>query len=161
MLEKKCGRTAPGQVLPTELLFLFDPVLINWESETEEVPTKADQRKSKCDAVLGQEIGVQQWQTFADEGDSGSALLRFVRNPSDTSPDSAKIISSELVGIIYGIVFEEGRNCFIATFMLTDHIFHHIHNSLGMNMDLDVEDSPESDWPHHVMGSGRSMFGLH
>jgi hypothetical protein len=56
---------------------VIDPVLFSWKSETKDELTEADQRKSKCDAVLGQEIGVQQWQKFADEGDSGSALLRF------------------------------------------------------------------------------------
>ena len=86
---------------------IIHPVLINRESETEREPTKAHQRKSKCDAVLEREIGVQRWHTFADDGDSGSGLSPFVKKPSDTSRHGAKIISSELVGIIYGIVFKE------------------------------------------------------
>jgi hypothetical protein len=163
LMRANVGETVLKNGIRTGLTYgtVIDPVLINWESEMEGEPTKADQRKSKCDAVLGREIGVQKWHTFADEGDSGSALLRFVKKPSDTSPDSARIISSELVGIIYGIVFEEERDCFVATFMPTDRIFHHIHNSLGMNMDLNVEDSPESDWPHEEIGRGLSTFDLH
>ena len=76
MLEKQCWRTASGQVLHTELL-----LILSWSTgNPRRKESQLRQIKESLNAMqLSDGRLVCQSGTHADEGDSGSGLLRFVK----------------------------------------------------------------------------------
>jgi hypothetical protein len=95
---------------------------------------------------------------FALPGDSGSLLLRIVRDPQGALESEALVIRIEGAGLVYGIVWEEKYKGYVALYMEMDEVFKEIKDGIGLNVDLDVPDAEGENWPCAVMGRGH---GLH
>jgi hypothetical protein len=117
--------------------------------------TKEDRIDTECHAILGKAAGDGTWETFANLGDSGSAVVRLMR----TGP-APGVSASELVGILHGIVAEGDCSTYVALFMPIQLVVSHIREKLGFEISLDVPDRPEQRWEHEGFGEGRSSMGL-
>jgi len=111
--------------------------------------------KVRCPAVLGQEVRTSTVKMFADEDNSGSALLRF-------GQDSAgNMVRTELVGVIYGVVYEEEQPCKVVTFMPTDRIAKYIKETIGAENSMAVPEKHNKEWPYEMLGNNLPIFDLH
>jgi hypothetical protein len=98
---------------------------------------------------------------FALGGDSGSLLLRMVRDPEGILESEAIVMRTEGAGLMYGIVREEKYKSFVALYMNIDEVFREIKEGTGLDVDFAVPDVEGEDWPYVVMGRGRSTYELH
>ena len=132
---------------------IVDKVTVNWDLGT------SREVKCSCHAVLGtNEEG--RGAMFADAGDSGSALVRLVREADAPLEEEAIVVKSELVGIVFAIVQERAAGPYVATFMPIESVIARIREKLQFDISLEVEDRAEEDWVHEELGKGVSMFDL-
>jgi hypothetical protein len=105
--------------------------------------------------ILG-EVGMDgDFIPFARRGDSGSAVLRVVRDVE------GRVARVEVVGIIYGVCWEEAHRCLIAFYLPLDDIKATLKQKLGMDISLAVPDHvSQGMWPYKVYGRGRSIGDL-
>jgi hypothetical protein len=145
---------------------IIQPISVNWDSPVDNVESDVEEEEEeqeaqvasklvRCPAVLGRVIGTTTATTFADEGDSGSALLRFVRDEKES------ILKTELMGIVYGVVYEEERDCLVATFMPTETVERVVKNLCDIDIGLSVPDKLESEWHYEELGRGLSIYDIH
>jgi hypothetical protein len=145
---------------------VIDKVMVQWGSGNATTANPDDEYGQdggflcSTSGVLGEWDATEGVYTdFALPGDSGSLLLRVVRDPGGGS--EAIVIRTEGAGLVYGIVWEEKYKSFVALYMDIDEVFKEIKEEIGLNVDFDVPDMEGEDWPHVVMGRGKSMYGLH
>jgi hypothetical protein len=146
---------------------VMDKVMIQWDSEN--ATANAEDEDGNPVGILCSSSGVLgEWDAaegvytdFALGGDSGSLLLRIVRDPEGTLESEAIVIRTEGAGLVYGIVWEEKYKSFVALYMDIDEVFRQIKEGTGLDVDFDVPDMEGEDWPYAVMGRGSSMYGLH
>jgi len=115
--------------------------------------------KCTCHAALGtNEDGMG--AMFADAGDSGSALVRLIREVDAPVDEEAMVVKSELVGILFAIVQEREVGPYVATFMPIESVMARVRDKLQFDISLEVEDRTEEDWVYEELGKGISMFDL-
>jgi len=132
---------------------IIDKVAINWDLGT------SREVKCTCHAVLGtNEDGMG--AMFADAGDSGSALVRLIREVDAPVDEEAMVIKSELVGILFAIVQEREAGPYVATFMPIESVMAQVRDKLQFDISLEVNDRAEEDWVYEELGKGISMFDL-
>lgn len=142
----------------------LDTLTINWDADN---VAKADEQQPNgtlCTAsgILGQwDPSEGTFTDFAKPGDSGSFVLRVVRDPSGSLESEAVVIRTEGVGLLYGIVWEEKHEGFVALYMKMEDVFKEIREGTGLEVELEVPDADATEWPFTVMGRGRSTYGLH
>ena len=101
------------------------------------------------------------FREFAKPGDSGSFILRIVKDPSESVEEEAVVIRTEAAGLLYGIVWEETRESYVALYMKMDEVIDEFVEGIGVKVDLEVPDAKDTEWPYIVMGRGRSTYELH
>src|SRR5208282_3011389 len=141
---------------------VIDSIHLRWDAEKAAAITDDGSPLCKSAAVLGEwnpAEGV--FQDFALPGDSGSFLLRLVRDPDGSIPSEAVFIRTECAGVIFGMVWEESYKAFVAVYMPMETVMAEIKDQMGLKVSLDVPDSSETSWPYVVMGRGRSTHDLH
>jgi hypothetical protein len=130
---------------------IIDKVSISWDLGT------STEVKCACHAVLGRnEDGMA--AMFADSGDSGSALVRLIREADAPVAEEAMVVKSELVGIVFAIVQEREAGPYVATFMPIESVMARIREKLQFDISIEVEDRAEEDWVYEELGKGISMF---
>ena len=101
------------------------------------------------------------FREFAKPGDSGSFILPIVKDPSESVEEEAVVIRTEAAGLLYGIVWEETHESFVALYMNMDEVVDEFVKGSGVKVDLEVPDAEDTQWPYNVMGRGRSTYELH
>jgi len=135
---------------------------INWGANTAD-RAGDDVSGTLCtvSAILGQwDPSEGSFTDFAKPGDSGSLVLRVVRDPSESVESEAVVVRTEGVGVIYGVVWEEKRQGFVALYMKME-VFKAVREGAGIEVDLEVPDVEATEWPFTIMGRGRSSYALH
>jgi hypothetical protein len=138
-------------------------IIINWDANSAD---RADDdvrgTRSTASAILGQWDPCEgEFMHFARGGDSGSFVFKVVRNPSEPVESEAVIVRTEGVGILYGVVWEEKREAYVALYMKMEDVFKVVRDGAGIELDLEVPDAEATEWPYTVMGVGRSTYALH
>ena len=143
---------------------VIDSIHLRWDAENATAITDDGSLSPLCKAaaVLGEWNPAEGlFQDFALPGDSGSFLLRLVRDPDGSIPSEAVVIRTECAGVVFGIVWEESYKAYVAVYMPMETVLAEIKDQVGLTVSLDVPDSSETSWPYVVMGRGRSMHNLH
>jgi hypothetical protein len=145
---------------------IMDDVTLRWDPAGTHQISALDPRwksipLSKGYAVLGKAMPDGSFEDFASPGDSGSALLRIVRNPAASVETEGAVVKTELIGIVYGIVFEPHSKAYVTMYMPVTDIFERVRLETGRYLSLNVVDRPEEEWEYEVLGKGRSMYDLH
>ena len=164
-----------SDVQPGELLYKYgirtaltsgtslDTIIINWDANTAD---RADDDFSgtlcTASAILGQwDPSEGSFTEFAKPGDSGSFVLRVVRDPSESVESEAVVVRTEGAGVLYGVVWEEKRQGFVALYMKMEDVFKAVRHGAGIEVDLEVPDVEATEWPYTIMGRGSSSYALH
>jgi hypothetical protein len=164
-----------SDVQPGELLYKYgirtaltsgtslDAIIINWDANTAD-RAGDDVSGTLCtaSAILGQwDPSEGSFTEFAKPGDSGSLVLRVVRDPSESVESEAVVVRTEGVGVLYGVVWEEKCQGFVALYMKMEDVFKAVRDSAGIEVDLEVPEVEATEWPFTIMGRGRSSYALH
>ena len=141
----------------------LDTIIINWDANNvTRADDKVDGSLCTASAILGQwDPSDGTFTDFAKPGDSGSFVLRVVRDPLGFVESEAVVIRTEGAGILYGIVWEEKYHGFVALYMMMEDVFKAIREGTGIEVDLEVPDAEAMEWPCTIMGRGPSTYGLH
>jgi hypothetical protein len=107
---------------------------------------------SSATIILGVANSDGLFQEFAIPGESGSSLLRMVRDPRAVVPDAGIVVRIELLGIVYGIMFEKPSGSFVAVYLLASDIFDHWKAYIGIGISMDVSDRVEARWEYSELG---------
>lgn len=97
---------------------------------------------SSAYAILGTALSDGNFEEFVNLGDFGSVVLRFVKEdlPAVEGP---RIIRSECVGILYGIIFEENCKNFVGTYIPIRDVWDQIKVRSDLEIGFDVPDREE------------------
>ena len=97
------------------------------------------------------------YEEFAERGDSGSVIIRIQQHLEETP-----VTRSEAVGILYAIVYEEPRDCYVALYIPMKDVYEQVRDELGLSISVDgvPVEGIESRWPYTELGYGRSTHDL-
>ena len=141
----------------------IDEVKVRWDPLTTR-PLMEDEnddiRKipiSNAYAILGnvKEDGII--EDFAQPGDSGALVARIHQDLKE-----APVTKSEAVGILYGIVYEEPRDHFVALYIPMQDIYEKVRDDLGLRISVEGvgNEGDGGPWQYTELGQGRSMHDL-
>lgn len=98
------------------------------------------------------------FREFADVGDSGAAIVRFVKEES--KKESFDVVRSELLGILYAVIFEDERKKYVGVYLPIPDIIEDIKKQTGIEISLDVPDKLTEEWAYRKLGWGHSREDL-
>ena len=139
---------------------VIEDVKVRWNPESTgptnlENTTAETIPESNGHVILGEAQQDGTFIPFALPGDSGSTVLRVVQDIE------GRVTKVEVVGIVYGILWEEKHLCFIAFYLPLSDIKATVKQKLGADISLAVPDNrSEGMWPYKEYGRGRSMYDL-
>jgi len=106
-------------------------------------------------AILGSALDDGGVESFADVGDSGAGIIRFIKGDVKKDPEEGepfRIIRSELLGILYGIIWEESRKSHVGVYLPIERAICEIKKSMDIEIPLNVPDSAEQEWVFKEFG---------
>lgn len=138
-------------------------VAINWDAnDVMKAEEQANRTLCTASGILGQwDPSEGTFTDFAKPGDSGSFVLRVVRDPSESLEPEAVVIRTEGAGLLYGIVWKEKHQGFVALYMKMEDVFKEIREATGLEVELEIPDTESMGWPYTIMGRGQSTYELH
>jgi hypothetical protein len=144
---------------------IIDDISVRWHPELTDQLEENDSLwqsipVSSAYAILGTALPDGNFEEFANPGDSGSVVLRFVKEDLPAA-EGPRITRSECVGILYGIVFEENCKNFVAAYIPIHDVLDQIKVRSGLEIGFDVPDREEEEWVYETLGRGRSLYDLH
>ena len=143
-------------------------VHVRWdrESTTQVSPDVPDWQNipvTVAPGVVGLSMQDSSFEKFADVGDSGASVIRFVREEveeGETEREAFYVIRSECLGILYALVREDGHQKFVGVFLPITDVVAEIERKTGIQISLDVPDKEEKEWVFKKLGKGWSSEGL-
>lgn len=111
---------------------------------------------SEAYTILGQRDDSGKFTTFADAGDSGSAVLRL-------REDNGFVLDAEAVGMVYAILYENEHEAYVSFYTPIKDLKDTLFAETGLVFSLSMPHNQRQDnetWSYEVLGHGRSSLGL-
>ena len=89
-----------------------------------------------------------------------SRCIHQLKNRQDHK--EGPVTKSEAVGILYGIVYEEPNDYYVALYIPMMEVYRRIREETGLSVSIDgVPEQGDGDrWPYTELGKGRSLYDL-
>ena len=106
--------------------------------------------------ILGQRDDSGKFMTFADAGDSGSAVLRL-------REEDGFVLDAEAIGMVYAILYENECETYVSFYTPIKDLKDTLFAETGLVLSLTVPENQrqgDETWSYEVLGHGRSSLGL-